>query len=241
MADQSLCKIEGCGKRVHHSGVCSMHAERIRKHGSPDKGAFKPKGKCSIPDCGRQHYGKGYCVKHYKRWRKHGDPLGGGTDWGAAQRFIAEAISSDTDDCIIYPFYRNSNGYGWMNTPSGTMGAHVYAAILAHGEKPTPKHEACHQCGNGRLGCVNPRHIYWGTRSDNVKDAYGHGTMKGNRGRYGEKSASAKYSDAFIDEIRRALERGEKQMAIAAKYDISQTHVSRIKNGARSKMVSVNA
>ena len=32
----SICKIEDCGKPVHGRGMCSMHATRVRRHGSPD-------------------------------------------------------------------------------------------------------------------------------------------------------------------------------------------------------------
>jgi hypothetical protein len=32
----------------------------------------------------------------------------------------------------------------------------------------------CHACGNG--GCSNPKHLYWGTSSENLRDAYAAGT-----------------------------------------------------------------
>jgi hypothetical protein len=179
MAETAICSITGCGKKPHNGGaMCSMHQARVRTHGSPHLGAFKPKGNCTLDGCERTHFGKGYCVKHYKRWAKYGDPLAGSTEHGAAWRFIEAAATSQTDACIIYPFYRNQEGYGWMRVKGGTgnIGAHVQVAILANGSKPSPKHEACHTCGKGHEGCVNPSHIYWGTRSDNVKDAYRHGT-----------------------------------------------------------------
>lgn len=37
-----------------------------------------------------------------------------------------------------------------------------------------PKIDLCHACGNGK--CSNPKHLYWGTRSENVRDAMEHGT-----------------------------------------------------------------
>lgn len=237
MADYQICKIDGCGKHVHSNGMCSMHAERTRKHGSPHKGAFRPKGTCTLPDCDRIHYGHGYCLKHYKRWSKYGDPLGGSTEWGAAQRFVSGLVEANTQECIIYPFYRNQDGYGWMKSQTGNIGAHVYAAILCHGDKPTLQHEACHSCGNGHLGCVNPRHIYWGTRSDNMKDAYRHGKQMGNRGRYGERASATKYPDAVIEKVRAALARGETQTSVATMFNMSQSHVNRIKHGARAKAV----
>lgn len=36
------------------------------------------------------------------------------------------------------------------------------------------KIDLCHACGNDK--CSNPRHLYWGTRSENVQDSIMHGT-----------------------------------------------------------------
>lgn len=189
---------------------------------------------CTVPNCAATHFGRGYCVKHYKRWSKYGDPLGGGTEWGAAQRFIEDAAKTNSDDCIVYPFYRNPDGYGWMRYGRSQKGSHVVVAILANGEKPSPKHEACHTCGNGHNGCVNPRHIYWGLRSDNVRDAYRHGTAFGlKHSPRGQSAYAAKYSDALISDIRDALKAGETTASIANRTGVSQAHVSRIKHGAR--------
>lgn len=237
MAITRICIIEGCGKPAHKSGkMCSMHSERMRKHGSPDLGAFQPKGKCTVNGCQSAHFGRGYCLKHYKRLYKHGDPLGGGTEVGAALRFMEAAVASVTDECIQFPFYRNSNGYGWMRYRGANKGSHVVAAIMAHGEKPTPKHEACHTCGNGHNGCVNPRHIYWGLRSDNVRDAYKHGTAFGRKhSPFGQSAYASKYPDALILEIRAALAAGETTASISRRTGVSQSHVSRIKHGARPR------
>jgi len=191
---------------------------------------------CTVEGCDRKFYGRGYCVKHYKRWRAHGDPTGGGTDWGAAKQFIKDAAKSGGDECITFPFYRGETGYGWMRAEGKNLGAHVYVALLAHGPKPTPKHQACHTCGKGHEGCVNPRHIYWGTKGDNMRDAYRHGVAFGGKyGRTGEEAPGCRYSDDQIQEVRRALDMGEKQTAIASRFGLSQSHVSRIKNGTRNQ------
>ena len=38
------------------------------------------------------------------------------------------------------------------------------------------KVDLCHLCGNEK--CSNPKHLYWGTRKENVADARDHGTWK---------------------------------------------------------------
>jgi hypothetical protein len=36
--------------------------------------------------------------------------------------------------------------------------------------------DLCHNCGNDK--CSNPKHLYWGTRKENVQDSRRHGTWK---------------------------------------------------------------
>lgn len=36
--------------------------------------------------------------------------------------------------------------------------------------------DLCHACHNGE--CSNPRHLYWGTRKENVQDSKNNGTWK---------------------------------------------------------------
>lgn len=38
------------------------------------------------------------------------------------------------------------------------------------------KVDLCHACHNGK--CSNPKHLYWGTRKENVQDAKDNGTWK---------------------------------------------------------------
>lgn len=46
--------------------------------------------------------------------------------------------------------------------------------FLFHGPCPR-KHECCHSCGN--RWCINPAHLRWGTRQENMHDRYENGTM----------------------------------------------------------------
>lgn len=188
---------------------------------------------CKIEGCDKPVYGRGWCRLHYRRWYRTGSTELTSTRRGSVQEFIQRAAKSTSSKCITFPFYRQASGYGWVRTPDGPRGAHVYVATLAHGEKPSKKHEACHTCGNGHLGCVNPNHIYWGTKSDNMRDSIAHGT--GQRIKYvsGENAVGAKYSDDQIRQVREAIERGERQVDIAAQFGLSQSHISRIKHGVR--------
>jgi len=233
MAIKPICTIPDCGKRQHHGGLCSMHAERKRKHGDPLKGSFVARGTCSLVGCDKPHYGNGFCRAHWKRAQRYGNPLAGSTPWGSVRKWIEEvAIPYSGDDCLIFPYSRDTFGYGKANIDGRNIGVHVFVTARTKGPKPSRSHEACHSCGNGHLGCVNPKHIRWGTRSENIHDAVRHGTWV-RRMPSGERAIAAKYSDAFCAEIRRLLATGETQTAIARKVGAPQSFVSRIKLGHR--------
>lgn len=165
-----------CGKKQHYGGLCSMHAERKRLHGTASYEPRVPQVHCDIQGCEKPHFGRGYCLAHYKRLNKYGDPLAGGIKWGEAQKFLLVATKYEGDGCLTWPYGTNGKGYGRVNYKNVPSNAHVVITEIVHGPKPTPRHEVCHSCGNGHKGCVNPKHMRWGTRKDNVQDAIIHGT-----------------------------------------------------------------
>jgi hypothetical protein len=74
------CNVESCERPVRRAGMCSMHAERFRKHGATDAPAvasftkMKEPPPCSFEGCERPTYCKSLCSLHYGRLRLHGDP-----------------------------------------------------------------------------------------------------------------------------------------------------------------------
>lgn len=82
-----------------------------------------------------------------------------------------------------------------------------------------------HRCDNPR--CVNPDHLFLGTRTDNSIDK-----VQKNRQSKGE-TANHKLREEQVREIRCLVEAGEKQRKIAEKYGVHQSAVSRIANRKR--------
>lgn len=99
---------------------------------------------------------------------------------GAALQWLRDRVSYAGDDCQIWPFNKNENGYGTLGVEGEIHKAHRFMCTLAHGSPPSDTHQAAHACGN--RGCVNPRHLSWKTRSENEADKKLHGTVGKPRG-----------------------------------------------------------
>jgi hypothetical protein len=126
-----------------------------------------------------------------------------------------------SDWCLMWPFAK-TRGYGDFVYMGKRYYAHRFMCDLVHGAAPTPVHQAAHSCGSGHLGCVNPKHLSWKTKSENQLDCREHGTqakaINGNRG---------KLTQYLADEIR-ALKGIKTQWQIAGEYKISESTVSDI-------------
>ena len=176
---------------------------------------------CSIPECGKPARNRGWCVMHYARWRKYNDPLK--TFIGEKLQWLQDHMTHSEDECLIWPFHRNIDGY-----PSGVRycGKRTPAArlmcILSHGEPQTPADESAHSCGNGNKGCIAPKHLSWKTPKENQADRIIHGTH--NRGR---KNGQCKLTEDQILEIRSSP---ESRTELSQKYGISKPHIYEIKN-----------
>lgn len=69
------CSVDGCQKAQQARGLCSMHYQRNRLHGTTEDPARINWGRaCSVADCDRESKARGLCSTHYMRWRAHGNP-----------------------------------------------------------------------------------------------------------------------------------------------------------------------
>lgn len=186
-----------------------------------------PKRTCLIDGCNKSAFARGWCGSHYGRWRRHGDPLAGRTFVGEPERFLKEvAMSHSGDECLVWPFARNSAGYGnillngWFQTVSRVVCEQV------NGSPPSDDYEAAHLCGKGHEGCVSGNHLRWALPAVNQADRYQHGTVS-----LGSKNPSAKLSEREVAEIRSLIGCHVSQRRIAERFGVSQTLISQIKVG----------
>lgn len=138
-------------------------------------------------------------------------------------------VQHDDPSCLQWPFGRNSKGYGAVTFGGKQMVASRFMCELAHGEAPSDAHQAAHSCGNGHLGCINPRHIRWATVSENQMDSVAHGTHEGLKHK-GEGHPLAKLDDVTVLAIRASARSGNAQARICERYGLSSSAVSRIIN-----------
>lgn len=167
------------------------------------------------------------------------------------ERFLSKVeIPSDPSACWLWRGAKALNGYGKFYLDGRLGEAHRASFEIFKGIKPGESH-VCHTCDVP--GCVNPAHLFLGTRSENMQDASRKGRMShGDAHRAalarrdfsydaeharrtseglpkGEDSTLSKLTDADVHEIRRGRFVGVSQRETAAALGVSQSLVSMVK------------
>lgn len=110
------------------------------------------------------------------------------------QRFWEKVDVRGEDDCWLWTGGTNG-AYGYIHLGQKRVGAHRVSLMLTR-RNPGPSRHAIHTCDT-KL-CVNPKHLYPGTRFDNARDM----GERGQRCR-GERHGRRKLTAAQVLEIRR--------------------------------------
>lgn len=241
MADRT-CSINGCNAPTVGRGWCRKHYSRWRTHGGPLAGGpEKLRGvpHCTIPDCGGRTKARGLCAKHYARLLNHGDPA-----VTVLRRFPADTTPDerlrlvgwtvvqrrpDMTACWEWKGRRDPRGYGRTGLGGDWTRAHRLAYTTWIGPLAAAQH-VCHRCDNPT--CMNPEHLFAGTSTDNLADM-----RAKRRDANGErKPLTTKLTDAQVAEIRAAYVGARRQqLDLAARYGVSQSHISAIVRGLARK------
>jgi hypothetical protein len=137
-----------------------------------------------VEGCNRQRYARGLCQTHYRRWERTGEvgeaavrKRGTWSPPPVAKQWMTELLARDDfdDACVLWPFSTNERGRPQLQWDGKNRKAAAVVCAAFHGPRPEGM-EACHSCprpgevGLGNELCMNPRHLRWCTRQENLRD-----------------------------------------------------------------------
>lgn len=123
-------------------------------------------------------------------------------------------------ECWAWEGAGKGNGYGHLSFRGSSMGAHRAAYLLFCGEISQGL-DVCHSCDN--RCCVNPDHLYLGTRQDNMDDCRSKGRACG--------GARKHLREHQVQEIRRRANGGHSLRKISEQMNIAYSAVRSVVRG----------
>lgn len=147
-----------------------------------------------------------------------------------AKRFWARVQKKGANDCWPWAGATDSLGYGRikLDNRARSVLVHRFSWHLAFGKWPADC--LLHRCDNPT--CVNPRHLFEGSRKDNVDDMIAKGRMP-----RGAKRGHAKLTDEKVKRILLFIAAGRSCTSIAKRYSVARNVIRGIKSGTRWKHV----
>lgn len=127
------------------------------------------------------------------------------------------------DECLLWPFWCQAEGYGSTKLDGRTTPAHRAMAIIALGPPPMAGMHAAHSCNN--RACCNPKHLRWATPSENQRDREKHGTRMAR-----ERHPRAKLSPSDVQQIR-DLRGAVRQTDLAHRFGVVRSTIQSIQYG----------
>lgn len=134
-------------------------------------------------------------------------------------RFFKKVVKTET--CWHWTAGKIKEGYGRVKVNKKLYLAHRLSYIIHIGPIPDDL-LVCHKCDV--RDCVNPKHLFLGTKRDNAIDMV-------NKNRHG----GMKLSTQQIEQIRFLFSSGFDRKHLASKFNVSYSHIVSIINHSRRK------
>ncbi|RWN33445.1 HNH endonuclease [Mesorhizobium sp.] len=142
---------------------------------------------------------------------------------------LCASVAIDANGCWIWQKNRARNGYGTFAYGGGKNGrAHRVSYEVFNGPIPQGL-DVCHRCDV--RPCVNPAHLFVGTRSENILDAATKNRVSRTHQKKGAEHPSAKLDDDRVGIILRMLKDGEPKARIARQFGVSDRVILLIDRG----------
>lgn len=147
----------------------------------------------------------------------------------AIEKFMTRVVKSKA--CWYWVGPKNRDGYGVLSLGKRGTGrrAHRYSWELFNGAIPVGM-AILHRCDN--TSCVNPKHLYAGTQTDNMRDMVSRGRMANVKG---ERNPRAKLTSFQVNEIRFFLNAAYAHKQLAKQYGVSKSTIDLISRGVTWK------
>jgi hypothetical protein len=138
------------------------------------------------------------------------------------RRLNKHSIPEPNTGCVLWMRMADRRGYGRINIDNTPFLAHR-ASWMVSRSYVSSEHLICHKCDTP--SCINPDHLFVGSRRDNIADMDAKGRRKAARG---EKAGRAKLTEkqvlSIFDDTRSNKELG-------AIYGVLPDHIRLIKQG----------
>ncbi len=132
------------------------------------------------------------------------------------------------DKCWEWTGAKSRFGHGRIKLNGKLHSPHRIVYQMLVGNIPE-NYLVCHRCDNP--SCVNPRHLFVGTHSDNMKDCAAKGRLNSqlNAASFqGAKHPNAKLTDEKVREIRLRAANGEPKKRLAREFGVHKSIIQKV-------------
>lgn len=137
-------------------------------------------------------------------------------------RFMAKVrINNGLEGCWLWIGAKNRAGYGHLIRAGRTVSAHRYVWEYINGPLSDSTVFVCHRCDVP--SCVNPAHLFLGTRNDNMADMVAKGRWGKPRNiKRGESHHMVKVPDNVVAQIRDHYQAGVTVAMLSTMFHLSK-------------------